>query len=319
MAADDVLDERDFGLLAAQTYRDLIRDLVSLGAHEVELCGLGEPLLHPRIFDFLREAKEAGLWVRLVTNASLLSKEEAQELIALGLDELHVSLNAATPDTYARIHGVAPSVFQRVLDALRAIRQARREANSSRPVVEVSFVVQAGNYHEPLAWAQTVAAAGAEIITFSALGAAPPTAPVQLSPEQFEAAKRNVSAAVAWAKSRGLQVRGTFGALAEGGTSFSEHLYAHMPCYIGYIFALVTASGRLHPCCACDRVVGNLREGGFAAAWRGETYRTFREEALDLPNRWQQGSCLPALPGCSCMSCPYGPWNLEFHQRLHRL
>ena len=43
---------------------------------------------------------------------------------------------------------------------------------------------------------------------------------------------------------------------------------------------------------------------------RTETYRRFREECLDLPNR------LPALEGCSCMSCPYGPWNLEFHQRL---
>jgi radical SAM protein with 4Fe4S-binding SPASM domain len=89
------------------------------------------------------------------------------------------------------------------------------------------------------------------------------------------------------------------------------NIYAHMPCYIGHIFALVTADGRIHPCCACERVVGDVKEGGFAAAWRSETYRQFREECLDLPNR------LPGLPGCSCMSCPYGPWNAEFHERLY--
>jgi MoaA/NifB/PqqE/SkfB family radical SAM enzyme len=230
--------------------------------------------------------------------------------VALGLDELHVSINAAAPETYAKVHGVAESVFSRVLAALRAVAAAREQAGSSMPVIETSFVVQSDNYREPLAWAQTVAEAGADIITFSALGAAPPEAPVQLGPDQLEVAKRSVAAGVAWARERGLEVRGTFGALADSGTSFTAELYAHMPCYIGYIFALITAEGRVHPCCACERVVGDLREGDFAATWRGETYRRFREECLDLPNR------LPALEGCSCMSCPYGPWNADFHDRL---
>ena len=140
---------------------------------------------------------------------------------------------------------------------------------------------------------------------------APAGAPVQLGAPQMDEAKANVAAALALARSKGLEARGTFGALAESGSSFSSNVYAHMPCYIGHIFALVTASGRIHPCCACARVVGDLKDGGFANAWRGETYRRFRDECLDLPNR------LPALDGCSCMSCPYGPWNVEFHQRLY--
>jgi MoaA/NifB/PqqE/SkfB family radical SAM enzyme len=311
MAAEGMLDESDFGLMDPQMYRGLIRDLRAMDCREVELCGLGEPLLHPRLFDFLREAKAAGLWVRLVTNASLLDAEKAKELVALGLDEIHISLNAGTPEAYAKVHGVAPAVFHRVLAAIRAIAEARRAAARTAPTIETSFVAQADNYRDPVEWVKPVADAGADIITFSALGAAPPGAPVQLSAEQLEDAKRNVAAAVEMAKSRGLEVRGTFGALAESGPAFSESLYAHMPCYIGHIFALVTASGRIHPCCACDRVVGDLKDGGFAKAWRSETYRRFREECLDLPSR------LPGLEGCSCMACPYGPWNLEFHQRLY--
>ena len=317
MAAPDVLDERDFGLMDAATYARLIDDLAAMGCREVELCGLGEPLLHPRLFDFLRRAKEAGLWVRLVTNAGLLDQEKAADLVGLGLDEIHISLNAGTPETYAGVHGVAPTAFTHVLDTIRAIRSAREQAGSSDPPIEVSFVVQANNYEEPVQWVQAVAEAGADIITFSALGAAPPNAPVQLNAEQLEEAKRNVAAAVELAGSKGLEIRGTFGALAQQGTSFSESLYSHMPCYIGHIFALVTASGRIYPCCACERVVGDLEDGGFAQAWRGETYRRFRRECLDLPNRGQQGSRPPALDGCSCMSCPYGPWNAEFHERLH--
>ena len=350
MAAEGILTERDFGLMHPDVFRHLIRDLRSMGCREVELCGLGEPLLHPRIFDFLREAKAAGLWVRLVTNASLLDEAKAQELVALGLDEIHISLNAAIPETYAKVHGVAPAVFDRALAAMRALAHARRSAavltprsplraarpegppsRSARadlgtwrgdvrrtevrrrttPAIETSFVVQADNYREPVEWVAKVAEAGADIVTFSALGAAPAGAPVQLTPAQMNEAKANVAAAVELAKSEGLQVRGTFGALAESGASFSESVYRHLPCYIGHIFALVTASGRIHPCCACQRVVGDLEEGGFAQAWRGEAYRRFREECLDLPNR------LPGLEGCSCMACPYGPWNVEFHRRLY--
>jgi MoaA/NifB/PqqE/SkfB family radical SAM enzyme len=339
MAAEAVLDERDFGLMDPAIYRDLIRDLRAMGCREVELCGLGEPLLHPRLFDFLRQAKAAGLWVRLVTNASLLAtvgahgnapslEGNARTLVALGLDEIHISLNAGTPETYAKVHGVAPSVFHRVLAAIRAVAEARRnaappaprsplqtwrgaEVRTVAPTIETSFVVQADNYREPVEWVRLVANAGVDIITFSALGAAPPGAPVQLPAEQLKEAKANVAAAVELARSRGLEVRGTFGALADSGPAFSEHLYAHMPCYIGHIFALVTASGRIHPCCACERVVGDLKDGGFAKAWRGDPYRRFREECLDLPNR------LPGLDGCSCMACPYGPWNVEFHRRLY--
>jgi len=310
MAAEDVLDERDFGIMPADMYRSLLRDLVAMGTREVELCGLGEPLVHPQLFEMLRLAKERGLWVRLVTNASLLDEEKCGELVALGLDELHISINAGTPETYAQVHGVKPAVFSRVISAVQMIAEARGETGAKTPAIEASFVVQADNYRDPVRWAEAVAEAGVAIVTFSALGAAPPRAPVQLSDQQMAEARKNVAAAVDWATSQGIEVRGTFGALADAGTAFSADLYAHMPCYIGHIFALVTAEGRIHPCCACERVVGDLREGGFAAAWRGDTYRQFREECLDLPNR------LPALQGCSCMSCPYGPWNVEFHSRL---
>jgi len=310
MAAEGVLAESDFGLMEAEMYHALIRDLADMGAREVELCGAGEPMTHPSFLDFVRAAKAAGFWMRVVTNAGLLNEEKARELAALGVEEVHVSVNAGTAETYAKVHGTSPATFSRVLAAIRALADAHRELGKTDCRVETSFVVQALNYREPMQWVRAVAEAGSSVITFAALGAAPATAPVQLTPEQWEEAKQNVSEAVAWAQARGLHVRGTFGALADSGSAYSADLYADMSCYIGHIYAIVMATGRIFPCCACTRVVGDLKQGGFAAAWRGETYRRFREQCLDLPNR------LPGLESCSCMACPYGPWNVEFHRRL---
>lgn len=311
MAGEDVSDESDFGLMEERVYYDLVRDLVVLGTREVELCGTGEPLVHPKFLDFVRAAKEAGFWMRVVTNGGLLTEARARQVADLGVDEVHFSVNGATAETHARVHGVSPSAFGRVLAGIRALADAHRELGAADRRIETSFVVQALNYKEPMQWVKTVAEAGSRIITFAALGEAPATAPVALTPEQLEKAKENVAEAAAWARSQGLHVRGTFGALADSGPAYSASLYTHMPCYIGHIYSIVTASGRIHPCCACARVVGDLREGGFAQAWRGQAYRGFREECLDLPNR------LPAVDGCDCMSCPYGPWNVEFHKRLH--
>jgi uncharacterized Fe-S cluster-containing radical SAM superfamily enzyme len=61
--------------------------------------GLGEPLSHPNIVDMVRQAKALGLSVELITNATLLDKSLASQLIDAGLDMLWVSLDGAKPES----------------------------------------------------------------------------------------------------------------------------------------------------------------------------------------------------------------------------
>lgn len=71
---------------------------------ELILSGLGEPLLHPEITDLIKLAKAKGLpKVRLTTNAVLLTKEKTAEIInESGLDEIGISLDALTAETYKK-------------------------------------------------------------------------------------------------------------------------------------------------------------------------------------------------------------------------
>ena len=48
----------------------------------------GEPLLHPQIFDFIRQAKSRNITVSLSTNITLLDEEKGVRLMESGLDYL---------------------------------------------------------------------------------------------------------------------------------------------------------------------------------------------------------------------------------------
>ena len=95
---------------------EVLRNLGQLrraGVRIVDFTG-GEPLLHPDLPHFLREAKSRGLRTTVSTNA-LLYPKRARELAGL-VNLLHFSIDAAQPDLHDRLRGI-PS-FDRVMESL---------------------------------------------------------------------------------------------------------------------------------------------------------------------------------------------------------
>jgi radical SAM protein with 4Fe4S-binding SPASM domain len=66
---------------------------------EVTLGGWGEPLLHPHIGRFIRLAAGKAASVQVTSNATLLTRERAAELVECDLTSLCISLDAATRKT----------------------------------------------------------------------------------------------------------------------------------------------------------------------------------------------------------------------------
>lgn len=79
----------------------------------VTLCGLGDPLLHPRISELVRLASEAQFYTQLVTNGALLTDRLADELGKNGLREICFSLHSMNPENYKAITGIDlnPTLF----------------------------------------------------------------------------------------------------------------------------------------------------------------------------------------------------------------
>ena len=90
-----------------------IIDEIAPWAEAVVLHSWGEPLLHKRIIDMIRYAKERDVWVETSTNAMLLDEEAARKIIDAGLDRIYLSMDGLTKETYEKVR--VKGQYERVL------------------------------------------------------------------------------------------------------------------------------------------------------------------------------------------------------------
>ena len=112
----------------------------------VHLQGWGEPLLHRRVFDMIARAKSAGCRVGFTTNGTRLTRANGARLLDLGLDLVAVSIAGASAATHETIR--VGSDFARLVENLRRFLQLRREKGSTRPKVEVFYLMTSVNFAE---------------------------------------------------------------------------------------------------------------------------------------------------------------------------
>jgi MoaA/NifB/PqqE/SkfB family radical SAM enzyme len=140
-------DGPPYGPLAFMEFDDFTRLVDEFdGLQELHLQGLGEPMMHPRFFEMVAYATAKGATVSTNSNLTLLNERRARQCVTSGLDRLHVSVDGATPEMYERIR--VRSKLQKVVRSLELLHEARRQAHSSRPRLQMVSVIMRQNLHE---------------------------------------------------------------------------------------------------------------------------------------------------------------------------
>src|SRR5207248_10414163 len=127
-----------------ETFRSLFDQFD--GLEELHLQGLGEPMMHPRFFDMVAYAAARGVRVSTNSNLTLLNASRAERCVASGLDQLHVSLDGATAETYEQIR--VRSRFSRVMGNLGGLVAAKERLGNDRPRLRLVMVIMRQNLHE---------------------------------------------------------------------------------------------------------------------------------------------------------------------------
>src|SRR2546425_11707022 len=130
--------------LTLERVRAIVAQLPAL--ERAVLHGIGEPLLNPEIFDIVAELKGRGIGVLFNSDAIGLTEARALRLLASGLDEYRVSLDAATRDTYRRLRGV--DRFDRVVANVRRLLALRRARGRATPRLSLWFTATRMNFEE---------------------------------------------------------------------------------------------------------------------------------------------------------------------------
>lgn len=138
---------RRIGFMEMEIYKKVIDECVKLEVDDIYLSGIGEPTLHKSLVDMVAYAKTSKVArLALYTNATLLTPQLSEGLIERGLDELYVSVDAATNETYNKLR--PPSRLAVVEDNLRNLIKLRNEMKSTKPQVTVKFIKKPENVGE---------------------------------------------------------------------------------------------------------------------------------------------------------------------------
>jgi radical SAM protein with 4Fe4S-binding SPASM domain len=113
---------------------------------DVSLVGLGEPLLHPQIFDMIRLVKENDLEVSLIDNFTLIDKEKTLKLIDSGLDFIYVSFDNTSKAAFEKRRTGA--CFEKVIENIKLFVKTKNEAKAKHPIFLFKSTISNSNFKE---------------------------------------------------------------------------------------------------------------------------------------------------------------------------
>jgi radical SAM protein with 4Fe4S-binding SPASM domain len=295
------------GAMPLAMLRGLLDDLP--GLRELTLQGLGEPLLAPDLLPMVRYARQRGVRVGFNSNATLLNRRRAAELVDSGLDWLHVSVDGADAATFEAIRDGAR--FDTVVGNLAGLAAAKRAAGSQTPWIRAVFVAMRRNVAQLPDLVALLGRVGVTELRVQNLshtfGDTDPTGGYQeirryAAEEALWGGGDEAAAAEAFAQARRV-AEGTGVTLrlprltARPAAPSAPREPAGPRCSWPWDSAYVTSRGVVQPCCMVmgdDRVaLGRLTEQRFPEIWAGPAYQKFRRRlAGDAPPEVCRGCAL---------------------------
>ncbi len=129
------------GLMAQETW-DAVKPYLS-EVRSVDFTGGGEPLLQPRLVEWVKEANAAECETGILTGGLLLDRDKARDLIQAGMDWICISMDGADKEVYEEVRRGAD--FDKVCENVSALVELRR---GGLPKIMINFVIMHMNAHQ---------------------------------------------------------------------------------------------------------------------------------------------------------------------------
>lgn len=265
----------------------LIGDLAALGSvRSMILSGMGDPLVHPEIYELIARVKREGWHLTVMTN---LIAADIDRLAGAGVDQFLVGVHGATPAAYSAFH---PGWDEREFFLL--CKYLRRLAATPAKVRHVQ-VINRDTAPELVDMVRFGAQFGADRVNFKLASLAGGTESCRITPAQ-----RGWLAGEAVPQARALatDLRVTtnldlFAAQLAAGESdeVATVPIADIGCFQGYVYTRITASLDVLYCCNTEVRVGSLADASFGELWRGEAWQALRD-------RFRRGDYLAGCERC---------------------
>lgn len=249
------------------------------------LHGIGEPLLNKELFAMIDYLKGRGVLVTFNSDAITLTNSKIERLLQSAPDEFRVSMDAATPETYLKIRGVAQ--FHRVVDNVTRLVARQRELRRSLPIVSFWFTGIRANIHElpdliRLAHKIGVSEVYLQRLVFYETGLA--VREQSLHGKLEATVQEAVKEAELLCERYGIAFRASGATAPLPSLAPAAKSRPWAGCQRPWTVSYITANGNVLPCCISPwtakdykgAILGNALVEPLAEIWNGERYQTFR-------------------------------------------
>ncbi len=139
-----------------------LTEMGRLGVKSIMYAGEGEPFLHPDMCEIVAATTTAGIDASLTTNAVLMNEERARAVLP-HCAWIKVSINAGTPETYAKIHSCKPGDFERVIGNMTRAAELKAE-NGWRCTLGMQLILLPENRDEVVSLARKACEIGMDYL-----------------------------------------------------------------------------------------------------------------------------------------------------------
>lgn len=226
----------------------------------LRLWNWGEPLLNPELFKMIAYAKKHDIFVNTSTNSYFLTKENAKKLVQSGLDELIVSLDGASQETYRKYR--KKGNFNKVIEAMRTLVAEKKRLKSKTPMIKVQFIIMRHNEHEVKKAVKLAEEIGADSIFFKTVG----MMDVSIYEPIKEYLPQNKEFRRYWFEHGRIK--------SSKPRNFCDYLWDE---------TTINVDGSVVPCCRDSHnsyVFGNIFNEPFKKIWNNKKYVAFRKQVL---------------------------------------
>jgi radical SAM protein with 4Fe4S-binding SPASM domain len=286
------------------TLDELIRITDQLPELEwIALHGIGEPLLNEELPAMIRHLKNRDVSVQFNSNGILLDERQQSDLIATGLDELHISLDAASPQGYKAMRD--SNQFHQIVKNVRSFVDRIRHHPLSHPKLSLWYLGTRENIAELPDFIRLAASIGVREVYLQRLvyfldddGYGVATSEKTLMDSDGKS-RELVNQSQALAKQLDIQFNASgMAAPLESVRTDPADRSPWKKCFRPKTLMYITANGNVLPCCISpfstsdysSIVLGNVFESSLEEIWLGSRYQKFREtHRTDSPPKCCRG------------------------------
>jgi radical SAM protein with 4Fe4S-binding SPASM domain len=270
---------------------------------QIALHGIGEPLVNEELPAMIRHLKKRKIGVLFNSNAILLDERRQKQLITAGLDELRISLDAATPQGYKAVRG--SDKFQQIVDNLQSLVDRKKRLQVSHPKLSLWYLGTRDTITELPGFIRLAANIGIyeaylqRLVYFQddeRYGIATPEKSLMKSDGRT---LKLINRSQDLANQLGVQFKASgLGTPLESVQADFGHRPLWKNCIRPKMLMYITANGNVLPCCIspfstsdyASITLGNVFESSLKEIWFGSKYRNFRKtHQTDTPPKSCQG------------------------------